>query len=401
MAAYSISQNFPKFTKMWGWQVARVLRFADVRFRDGAGVVEGVRRIPLSGQKIVSHSGPNRTRGGAGFLPVFFAGPENPLVEVAVLNVLDAAGNGCNPLVFYGAKGTGKSHLARGLAAAWQDCRPGRALYTTAADFAGELADAVELQAVAEFRQKYHEPALLVVEDLGALLEKNSPDLAPQQELIHTLDALLARGSRVVVTASNPAEQLAGLLPALQSRLSAGLVVGLLPPAVATRRAVLDCLAALRKIDLTVVAAELLAERLNTTVPGLVAALKELQLTNGQGDRTYIINTGMVHKYLAQRNGGRRPELREIAAAVARRFELRLSDLRSASRRHALVTARNTAFYLARRLTGASFEQIGRYFAGRDHTTVMHGCRKLETLITTDPGVRRLVNTLRQKWEGS
>lgn len=361
--------------------------------------MEGVIRIPLSGQKIASHPRPNRTRGRAACVPVFFAGPENYLVATAVLTVLGAAGNGGNPLVFYGSSGTGKSHLARSLAAAWPDCRPGRALYSTVAAFAGDLADALELQSVAEFRQNYRGAALLVVDDLEALLEKNAQNLAAQQELIHTLDALLVRGTQVVVTASSAPAESPGLMPGLQSRLSEGLCVGLSPPAVDTRRSVLEYLAELWQLDLAPAAGQLLAEGLNTTVPGLLASLKQLQLANGNG--TCRIETKAVRKYLAQCDGPRRPELPEIATAVAHRFDLKLSDLRSPSRRHAVVTARNTAFYLARRLTGASFEQIGRYFSGRDHTTVMHGCHKLETLLTTDPGVRRLVSSLRKHWEKS
>jgi chromosomal replication initiator protein len=111
------------------------------------------------------------------------------------------------------------------------------------------------------------------------------------------------------------------------------------------------------------------------------------------------IDVEMVQSFLAQRNGSRQPPLKEIAAATAKYFSVRLSDLRSPSRRRLVVTARDVAIYLARRLTGESLKQIGHFFGGRDHSTVMHGCRKTESLLKTDPGVRQAVLCLQQKWK--
>ena len=148
----------------------------------------------------------------------FLAGPENRLVEVAVRSVVEGQPNGYNPLVLYGPSGTGKSHLALGLAAAWKAADrnvagtrrvPDRLPHTacadyikrqrvvciTAVDFARELADAIETQAVEEFRAKHRGAAMLVVEDLGQLATRKSGKLSAQEELVHTLDALVADGA--------------------------------------------------------------------------------------------------------------------------------------------------------------------------------------------------------------
>ena len=181
----------------------------------------------------------------------FFAGPENRLVEVAVRSVVEEQINGYNPLVFYGPSGTGKSHLAHGLAAAWKARdRRQRVVCTTAVDFARELADAIETQGVDEFRAKHRGAALLVVEDLGMLATRKSGKLNAQEELIHTLDALVAEDRWVVVTASAAPAALPGILPALQSRLTAGLLIPLAPPGVEARLAIFEQLAALRNIPL-------------------------------------------------------------------------------------------------------------------------------------------------------
>ena len=220
-------------------------------------MVDGVVDIPLPGRPLESDGEDGRRVASCHFL----AGPENRLVEVAVRSVIDEtpqrqpdcpdsppAASCYNPLVLHGPSGTGKSHIARGLAAAWKARdRRQRVVLTTAVDFARELADAIESQAVEEFRTKYRTADLLVFEDLGQLATRKSGKLSAQEELVHTLDALLADGRWVVVTASAAPAELPGLLPALQSRLAAGLTIPLAPPGPAARLAVLRQLADLRE----------------------------------------------------------------------------------------------------------------------------------------------------------
>jgi chromosomal replication initiator protein len=352
-------------------------------------MVDGVVDIPLPGRPLESAA----EQGGAVAVRHFVAGPENHLVEVAVSSVIEGPTNGFNPLVFYGPSGTGKSHLAQGLAAAWKARdRRQRVVCTTAVDFARELADAIETQAVDEFRIKHRGAAFLVVEDLGMLATRKSGKLNAQEELIHTLDALVAEQRWVVVTTSVPPVALPGILPALRSRLTAGLTVPLSPPDVEARLAILEQLAAIRDIPLPESVARVLAEGLVATAPELAGSL--LQLTAAECDEDPF-DLEAARRYVAQRSGKRQPTLHEIALATARHFSLRLTDLRSPVRRRALVVARGVAVYLARQLTEESLDQIGGYFGGRDHSTVMHSCRKTEELIICDPAVREAVDRLK------
>jgi chromosomal replication initiator protein len=400
--------------------------------QDGTDMVDGVVDIPLPGRTLAvaaascrvgaaARDDPARTRQNAAALagtrsvPTtktltrldaasshFLAGPENRLVEVAVRWVVEGQPNGYNPLVLYGSSGTGKSHLARGLAAAWKardrqphaehaehNRRP-RVVCTTAVDFARELADAIETQTVDEFRAKHRGAAMLVVEDLGQLATRKSGKLSAQEELLHTLDALVAEDRWVVVTASVAPWELPGIVPMLQSRLTGGLAVRLAPPGPETRLALLQQLASLRDIELPEPVAQFLADGLSGTARDLAGALLQLAMP----EETGTLDLAAARQYLAERRRGHRPSLHEIALATARHFSLRLSDLRSPSRQRALVAARGVAVYLARHLAGQRLEEIGRYFGGRDHTTVMHSYRTTKKLIESDPAIQAAVEQL-------
>jgi chromosomal replication initiator protein len=187
---------------------------------------------------------------------------------------------------------------------------------------------------------------------------------------------------------------LPGILPALQSRLSAGLMIPLAPPGIEARLAILEQLAAVRNIPLPTPVARVLAEGLIGTAPELAGSL--LQLAMSADLETSELDVETARRFIANRGGARQPTLHEIALATARHFSLRLSDLRSPVRRRALVVARGVAVYLARRLTDESLDQIGGYFGGRDHSTIMHSCHKTEELLVSDPAVREAIDQIQK-----
>lgn len=357
-------------------------------------MVDGIIEIPIPGQPLACGSGPNGGRTRRDALPHFLVGPENHLVATAIRVVLDGPMGEYNPLVIHGPSGTGKSHLALGLAASWMEKYPHEAVvYTTAVDFARELTDALETHAINELRTRFHKCSLLVFEDLAELAGRQ----AAQQELVCTLSELLSLGKRVVATAVAPPAALSGLLPALRSRLAAGLTVELSRPGLDSRRAILQRLARSQDVALPESAARLLADGLPVTIPELFGAVVQLQAAadlNGE-----VIDADAARRYLADRHASRCPSLREIGSATARHFCLKLSDLQGPSRRRTVVTARGVAVHLARHVAGKSLQHIGRYFGGRDHTTVMHACHKIECLLKTDPTVREAVEQLQKRWQ--
>jgi chromosomal replication initiator protein len=355
-------------------------------------MADGVVTIPIPGQAVGGNPASRREHHGPATLGEFLAGAENRLVAPAVNGVL--AGHDCpyNPLVLYGPSGTGKSHLAAGLAAAWTaHARRGEVICVTCIDFARELADAIESQAIDDFRAKYRRAAMAVFEDVAELAKKD----AAQEEFIHTLDALLGEGAQVVVTARASPCEMAELRPRLRARLCAGLAVPLAPPGLETRLAILRRWAELRGIKASAHVLELLARGFKGTVPQLAGAMLRLEIPARHNGKP--IDAEAVRTLCSEADTCRKPSVREIAAATARHFSLRLAELRGSQRRRPIVVARGVAMLLARKLTEESLQQIGAYFARRDHTTVMHACQKTKELSGSDPAVRQALKQLERK----
>ncbi|MBN1395608.1 MAG: ATP-binding protein [Pirellulales bacterium] len=322
----------------------------------------------------------------------FLAGPENRLVVVAVRHILERRKADYSPVVFHGACGTGKSHLAAGIAAAWQKRYRGqRVAHTSAADFARDLAEAIETQAVDEFRAKHRGADLLIVEDLGRPIYRRSDKLNAQEELVAAMDALSAARRWVIVTASTAPGDLPGILPALLSRLSGGLTVPLSPPGPEARLLLLQRLAQSRGMKLPAATARVLADGLSGTALELAGALWEAMEPCGDND---LLDPAAAREYVDRRRLRRLPSLHEIALAAARHFAVRLADMRGPSRRRALVAARGVAMYLARRIGRIQLNTIGRYFGGRDHATVLHGIRRTETCLKHDPNIHEAIDLL-------
>lgn len=299
--------------------------------------------------------------------------------------------NHISPIVLHGLPGTGKSHLAHGLAAAWKRQRTDdKAVLLTATDFARQYADAVDKRTVGTWRAGLTSADLFVLEDLLYLSTKPPA----QAQLLYTLDALADRGSLAMITSRLAPHELSNFLPGLVSRLSAGLAVGLVPPELDARRQILSMLCDARGLDLREGALRLLARSRAATVPELSGLLANLELAAKTAGKQ--LDDVFVTAYLAERVASRQPALRSIASHTARYFALRVAELRSPSRHRGVVMARDVAMYLARQLTGKSLKQIGDYFGGRDHTTVLHGCRKTEELMRTDQATSEAVLELRQ-----
>lgn len=355
-------------------------------------VEDGIVLIPLSGQTSDLGASGTKYPSGSSLLGYFVAGPENSLVPVVVRSLLDPSPTPYSPVVLFGPPGIGKTHLALGVAGIWKATFPRQSLaVTTGADFARQLAEAIETKSVEDLVDRYRHAALLVIEDLEQLLRKQ----AAQAELIDILDMLAAEEAKVLVTSRAAPNQIEGLAPALRSRLTAGLTVPLACPGKAARAAILRRLALQRAIELPEPVLELLAEGVVGTVPELLRVLMEIEMTARL--EAVPIDTDLAARCLRARQQVAAPSLREIAELTARYFSVTLRQLRSATRCRAVVLARAVAMYLARTRTASSLEQIGRYFGGRDHTTVAYGCRKTLDRLATEPEVREAVECLQER----
>lgn len=321
----------------------------------------------------------------------FLVGPENRLSEVAVRTVLDGDGNDhFNPLLFFGPSGSGKSHLALGLAAGWSArySQRQRVQCVAADEFALELHEAIAAQATADFRRRYREAELLVIENVPRLVGKT----AAQEELLYTIDTLIAAGRRVIGTALTSPSNWLDISPPLRSRFHGGLLVPVRLPGSEVRRLLIERWSATLGLIIDTAAAALLADRLSLSAPQLLGALMEL------GERAALegqpITQEQARRFLAAYGGKSVPTVKQIASATARYFGVTLGQMRSKSRRRAVVVARDTAIYLAREIAGNTLPELGRYFGNRDHTTISHGYQKLKQMLLTEAEVQQAVSAV-------
>jgi chromosomal replication initiator protein len=356
-------------------------------------VISGLFTIPIA----------RRTDSFAGEA-AFVAGPENALVRSAIAAVRDSAqpatdddspaGSAAySPLVLYGPSGVGKSTLAHLLAgerrrvAGLTQC-----LTTTGLELAQALAHAADTNSVDELRNRFHQCDLLLVDDIDQLAGRD----AAQQFLCTTIDALLLRRVLILATARTLPVANSSLSPQLASRLSGGLVVPLVPPEGAARLALVDQFAQQctrhtgQRLDATRL--ERLAARRGpgfATAPQLRQAVMQMA-----ADLSHSASAANNLHHAKTAASDHKPVLRHITAAVARHMHVTVAELKGKSRVQHLAHARSLAMTLCRRLTPASYAEIGRFFGGRDHTTALHACQKIESLAQQDGETSRVLAEL-------
>jgi chromosomal replication initiator protein len=306
--------------------------------------------------------------------------PENRAAWCAVERVLDcvcgrATRRAVNPLFLYGPTGTGKTHLVDVLLTEATRRTPDLAAAVLPA---GEMAALFRSEEVAPDLEAARRAELLVVEDLQHLAEQTV------EGFVRLVDRSLAGQRQLVCTALSGPAQLTGLPARLTSRLGQGVVVGLAPPGPLSRLTYLRERLRQRSPDLPVGADTLawLAEHVSGSLRQLEGALTRLEgLVRVQGR---VPNVDEVAAHFHADAEARRPTVERIAQRVGHYFRVEPRQLRSRRRSRDALLPRQVGMYLARRLTELSLQQIGAYFGGRDHTTVLHACRKVEQALAHD-----------------
>jgi chromosomal replication initiator protein len=315
-------------------------------------------------------------------LPNFVVGPENELLRFLFDESQIRRLKELSPVVLYGEKSLGKTALSITLAVRWARLTRLRPLsFATGVSFAADYAAAVEIDDIDSFRRRYRECQLLLIDDLDPLMEKP----AAQLELVHTLDVMAEAAKPVIFTANRLPASLAGIVASLASRLSGGLSIALQRPGLQSRSAIISTLVA--QCDSLLDAEELIEFCMRYASKPLRASdlqsivLLAMQNKTASGSIDYAVVSLLANQLFT----GSGPSLLNIAKIVSRKLRIRLSEMRGATRLASVVRARSLAIYLARKLTPCSLLQIGEFFGGRDHSTVIHACRKTEKLIESDP----------------
>jgi chromosomal replication initiator protein len=329
----------------------------------------------------------------------FVVGKPNELAHAAARRVAEGGAVTFNPLFLYGGVGLGKTHLMHAIA--WELRRNApqlRVLYVSAEQFMYRFIDALRNKAVMDFKQIFRSVDVLMVDDVQFIAGKETT----QEEFFHTFNALVDQRKQIVISADRAPGEIKDLQDRITSRLQCGLVVDLHPTDYELRLGILQHrVEAYRKLDPSMRVApevvEFLARKITTNVRVLEGALMRLQAFASLVGRE--INLELAMECLADilRNSQRHVTIEEIQRKVAEHYNIRLADMIGPKRVRTLARPRQVAMYLAKELTSRSLPEIGRRFGGRDHTTILHGVRKVEELMKTDQQLTEDLRLLRRQ----
>lgn len=321
----------------------------------------------------------------------FVEGKSNQLGLAAATQVAENPGGSYNPLFIYGGVGLGKTHLMHAVGNALINRRPNaKVVYLHSERFVADMVKALQLNAINDFKRYYRSVDALLIDDIQFFAGKERS----QEEFFHTFNALLEGGQQIILTCDRYPKEINGLEERLKSRFGWGLTVAIEPPELETRVAILMKKAQQAAMDLPNDAAFFIAQRIRSNVRELEGALKRVIANAHFTDRP--ISTDLVREALKDLLAlqDRLVSIDNIQRVVAEYYKIKVSDLNSKRRSRSVARPRQVAMYLAKDLTNHSLPEIGDAFGGRDHTTVLHACRKIKELLESDADIREDVKNL-------
>ncbi len=337
---------------------------------------------------------------------LFVIGKSNELAAAAAHAVSQAPGKVYNPLFIYGDTGLGKTHLMQAIAHDTLNRNSGtRITYVAAEQFMNELISSIGDRTVVDFRRRYREVDLLLIDDVHFLKGRKE---ATQEEFFHTFNALYEGGRQIVLTSDRPPSEIPGLEDRLRSRFEWGMVADITLPDFEHRVAILKQKAHVDRLELTIPndVIHFIAEHVRSNVRELegsiikllaYASLKHKDITVEVAHEALRDKLRAIEGLEPEANG--RLTILTIQQAVAKEWGVTVDGLRSKTRTKALTTPRQIAMYLARELLATQLVEIGNAFGGRDHSTVIHSLEKVQQTITQDPNFRSRINRLRTALE--
>jgi len=321
----------------------------------------------------------------------FVVGSCNQFAHAAAKAVADNPAERYNPLFIYGGVGMGKTHLMHAIGRTLTERHASmRIVYTSSERFMNEMIDCIKTDRMSTFHQHYRSADILLVDDVQILANKERT----QEEFFHTFNALHENGKQIVLSSDQPPKQTSGLTDRLRSRFEWGLMVDVQPPDLETKMAILDKKSEAEGIHLPEDVRIYIATKTKSNVRELEGALVKLMAYSSVMDSP--ITLSMAQQVLKQLSGGseRRITIDLIVRAVAEKFSLQPSQLKLKTNVQNIAYPRQIAMYLCKELTQSSLPEIGRYFGGKHHTTVLHSVNKIDKLRQTDLDLNRLLHSL-------
>lgn len=306
----------------------------------------------------------------------FVVGPGNRLAHAAALSVAATPGRGYNPYFIHGGVGLGKTHILQAICLRIAQTNPRVNLYYVSCEgFVTKFMECVQSGEMAYFRHRFRDVDVLVIDDIHFLAKRDRT----QEEFFHTFNTLHHAGKQIILSSDAPPEEIPDLEDRLVSRFKWGLVVKIDPPCRETRVEILKTKARLRGITLPDDVAMYIAERIDSNIRELEGAIGKIQILASVENRPIDLDlTRQAIGDIPPAPNTSDITLQVILGAVTEFYNIRVTDLQSKKRQRSVALPRQVSMYLARKHTRMSLEEIGGYFGGRDHTTVMHAVKTIE-----------------------
>lgn len=322
----------------------------------------------------------------------FVVGDGNRFAHAASLAVAEAPSKAYNPLFIYGGVGLGKTHLMQAIGHFVLRTLPHyRVVYVSSEKFTNELINAIRNNKTQQFRDKYRNIDLLLVDDIQFLAGKEST----QEEFFHTFNALHESSRQIIISSDRPPKEIPTLEDRLRSRFEWGLITDIQAPDLETRIAILNKKALLENWNMPNDVIVYIADQINSNIRELEGALIRVIAYASLTNRKITIElANEVLKDVISSQKNKKISIPYIQKVVADYFQTDLEEMKAKRRTKSVTFPRQVAMYLSRELTDSSLPKIGGEFGGRDHTTVIHACDKIQDMIKEDPSFDRLVKEL-------
>ena len=323
----------------------------------------------------------------------FVVGKSNELAFSAARRIADADTVNFNPLFLYGGVGLGKTHLMHAIAWHIAEKTPSRrVVYLSAEKFMYEFVRAIRFKDTVAFKDMFRSVDVLMIDDVQFISDKNST----QEEFFHTFNALIDQNRQVIISADKSPSDLEGIHERLKSRLAWGLVADIHPTSYELRLGILQNKAATMGVHIPAEVLTFLAESITSNVRELGGALNKIVAHAEITSAPITVENAKMQLRDMLRSQSKPVTLDSITKAVADYYRLSIQDLLSSTRMHSIARPRQVAMFMAKELTPLSLPEIGRYFGGKDHTTVMYAVRKVRQIMEHEPDFNTEIQTLRQ-----
>ena len=321
----------------------------------------------------------------------FVAGPGNRFAYATSLAVAESPAKAYNPLFIYGSVGLGKTHLMLAITSYIQKHHPHlKHCYISSEQFTNELINAIRHKTTIQFRQKYRNIDVLLIDDIHFIAGKEST----QEEFFHTFNALHDNRKQVILCSDRPPKEISNLEERLVSRFAWGLITDIQPPDFETRVAILRKKLEMESVKVPDDVINFIAEQIKTNIRELEGALIRVVAYSLLEDT--VISLPMAKNVLKDmvKETVKIISIEMIQKNVSEFYGVNIADLKTSRRQKHLVLPRQVAMYLTRKLTRHSLPEIGKAFGGKDHTTVMHSCKKIDQDIHSDAQLRKSIEQL-------